>query len=349
VTPPGISLDAVHWPEITVGDDLGRRIGQIADLRDGDVVVLTSKVVSKAAGRVTTGVRSETITAETARLVARRGNTVIAKTRHGIVLAAAGVDASNTRPGTVVLLPTDPDETARELRTSIDAVSGCNVAVVITDTAGRAWRVGQTDIAIGCAGLQPVADLRGTADGFGRRLDVTMPATADEVAAAGDLVKGKATGCPVAVLHGLAAAVLPRGESGPGAAALIRDADGDLFGLGTREAGTAAVLHSDAEALSCFPTLSPEDDVPFEAVVTKDQRLVSVSVRRSGLAENRTWLVQVDVRGPEEPTGWFAAGQAVERTRGLAAAHRLVGTEAAGLAKTRRGWHTADCTQWRTA
>jgi coenzyme F420-0:L-glutamate ligase/coenzyme F420-1:gamma-L-glutamate ligase len=349
VTLTGISVDAVQWPEITVGDDLGRRIASIADLRDGDIVVLTSKVVSKAAGRVVTGARGDWIAAETSRVVAQRGDTVIAKTRHGLVLAAAGVDASNTRPGTVVLLPANPDEAARELRKRVDSAAGCNVAVVITDTAGRAWRVGQTDIAIGCAGLQPVADLRGTADGFGRRLDVTMPAIADEVAAAGDLVKGKATGCPVAVLRGLAAAVLPRGESGPGAAALVRDRDSDLFGLGTREAATAAVLRSDVEAVRCFPTLSPGDDVPFEAVESKGQTLVSVGVRRSGPTEDPTWLVQVDVRAPGDPTGWFAAGQVLERTRGLAAAHRLVGTEAPGLAHSRRGWRTVDCTQWRVA
>jgi coenzyme F420-0:L-glutamate ligase len=347
VTSPGISVTAVHWPEITAGDDLGERIATIPDLRDGDIVVLTSKVVSKAAGRMVRGCRSDWVSAETSRVVARRGETVIAKTRHGIVLAAAGVDASNAPPGTVVLLPEHPDEVASQLRERVAAVAGCNVAVVISDTAGRAWRVGQTDMAIGCAGLVPVADLRGTADSFGRRLDVTMPAIADEVSAAGDLVKGKVTGCPVAVVRGLGGAVMPRGQAGPGAAALIRDREGDLFGLGMREAATAAVLRGDAEALRCFPTPAGGDDVPFEAVVSAEQPLVSVDVRRSH--DPAGWLVQVDLRLPADNSRWFAAGQVVERTRVLAAANRLTGTEALHLAHPRRGWHTADCMQWRIA
>jgi coenzyme F420-0:L-glutamate ligase len=349
MTPGRISVAAVHWPEIPPGDDLSSRILATTDLQDGDIVVLTSKVVSKAVGRVVPGARSDWVSKETARVVARRGDTVIAQTRHGLVLAAAGVDASNTGQGTVVLLPEDPDEVARELRGRIAADTGRNVAVVVTDTAGRAWRVGQTDVAIGCAGLQPVADLRGTADTFGRRLDVTMPAIADEVAAAGDLVKGKATGCPLAVVRGLEAAVLPPGESGPGAAQLVRDSDDDLFGLGAREAARAAVLRDDPEALRSFPALSAGEDVPFESVALPDVPSVAITVRRFRAGSQSAWLVQADVRSPGDPNDWFAAGRVVERSRTLAAAHRLTGAAVPDLARARRGWRTADCTRWDIA
>lgn len=347
---PELSIVAVRWPEVATGDDLGERIIETADLLDGDVVVLTSKVVSKAAGRVVAGARNDWVTAETSRVVARRGDTVIAQTRHGLVLAAAGVDASNTLPGTVVLLPPDPDGTARGLRERIRSDAGRNVAVIITDTAGRAWRVGQTDLAIGCAGLQPVTDLRGTADSFGRRLDVTMPAIADELAAAADLVKGKVAGCPLAVVRGLAPAVLPTGEAGPGAADLIRAQADDLFGLGTREAAVAAALRGDSLELSHFPGLSAGEDVAFEAAAgSTDPEVVSISVRRSTLAQRPSWVVQVDVRSPGDGAGWFAAGQVVERSRTLAAAHRLAGADALNLAEAHAGWQTADCTRWRVA
>ena len=140
-------------PEITAGADLAALIAAAArDLRDGDIVVVTSKIVSKAEGRVVTASREEAIEAETARVVARRGATTIAQTRHGLVLAAAGVDESNTAPGTVVLLPEDPDESARRLRKSLHARTARTVGVVITDTMGRPWRSGQTDTAIGAAG-----------------------------------------------------------------------------------------------------------------------------------------------------------------------------------------------------
>jgi coenzyme F420-0:L-glutamate ligase len=343
-----ICVTAVRWPEISPGDDLSSRIRSTTDLQDGDIVVLTSKVVSKAAGRVFPGARADWVSRETSRVVARRGDTVIAQTRHGLVLAAAGVDASNTAADTVVLLPEDADRAAREVRGRIAADAGRNVAVVVTDTAGRAWRVGQTDIAIGCAGLHPVADLRGTADTFGRRLDVTMPAIADEVAAAGDLVKGKATGCPLAVVRGLEAAVLPSGECGPGAAALVRDNDADLFGLGAREAARAAALRDDPDALGAFPALSAGEDVPFESVALPDVPDVAVTVRRFGAGSQSTWLLQVDVRASGDES-WFAAGRVVERSRALAAAHRLVGAAAPDLAQPRRSWRTADCTRWSIA
>src|SRR5690348_6336265 len=152
-------------PEITAGADLAGLIADAAPgLADGDIVVVTSKIVSKAEGRVVRADREEAIDAETVRLVARRGATRIAETRQGLVLAAAGVDASNTPPGTVVLLPEDPDDSARRLRKAVQDRMGVRIGVLVTDTLGRPWRTGQTDAAIGAAGVAPLRDYRGTAD-----------------------------------------------------------------------------------------------------------------------------------------------------------------------------------------
>ena len=221
-------------PEVAAGADLGALIADaVGDLRDGDIVVVTSKIVSKAEGRTVHQDREAAIDAETVRVVARRGDARIVETRHGLVLAAAGVDASNTPAGTVVLLPEDPDESARRLRKALRARPGARVGVVVTDTLGRAWRVGQTDTAIGAAGVLPAIDYRGTQDSFGNSLEVTLAAVADEVAAAGDLVKRKASGVPVAVVRGLADLVTD--EDGPGAAALIRNSAEDMFRYGAAE------------------------------------------------------------------------------------------------------------------
>jgi coenzyme F420-0:L-glutamate ligase / coenzyme F420-1:gamma-L-glutamate ligase len=221
-------------PEIAAGADLARLISEGApDLRDGDIVVVTSKIVSKAEGRVIREDRERAIDGEAVRVVARRGQTRIVETRHGLVLAAAGVDSSNTAPGTVVLLPEDPDGTARRLRKALGERRGVSVGVIITDTMGRPWRTGQTDAAIGAAGLTPLRDHRGQADTFGNTLEVTLAAVADEIAAAADLVKGKTTGVPVAIVRGLAELVT--GPDGPGAAALIRPAAEDMFRLGAAD------------------------------------------------------------------------------------------------------------------
>ena len=166
-------------------------------------------------------------------MVARRGATTIAQTRHGLVLAAAGVDESNTAPGSVVLLPEDPDESARRLRKALHARTGRTVGVVITDTMGRPWRAGQTDNAIGAAGVAPVRDYRGESDTFGNILEVTVAAVADEIAAAADLVKGKSRGVPVAVVRGLADLVTE--QDGPGARELIRPAEEDMFRFGSAD------------------------------------------------------------------------------------------------------------------
>ena len=218
-------------PEVEPGTDLAALIaGTAGDLRDGDIVVVTSKIVSKAEGRVVRGDRQDAIDAETVRVVARRGDARIVETRQGLVLAAAGVDASNTPPGTVVLLPEDPDGSARRLRKALNDRRGITVGVIITDTLGRAWRIGQTDTAIGAAGVRPAIDYRGTEDSFGNALEVTLDAVADEIAAAGDLVKGKARQVPVAIVRGLADLVTP--DDGPGATALIRPPAEDMFRLG---------------------------------------------------------------------------------------------------------------------
>jgi coenzyme F420-0:L-glutamate ligase/coenzyme F420-1:gamma-L-glutamate ligase len=221
-------------PEVSAGSDLAALVaGAVPDLRDGDILVVTSKIVSKAEGRVLDVPRDQAIEAETARVVARRGATTIAQTRHGLVLAAAGVDESNTAPGTVVLLPEDPDESARRLRKALHTSTGLRIGVIITDTMGRPWRVGQTDTAIGAAGVTTALDYRGEADTFGNILEVTVAAVADEIASAADLVKGKALRIPVAVVRGLADLVTE--QDGPGARALVRPADEDMFRYGSAD------------------------------------------------------------------------------------------------------------------
>jgi len=221
-------------PEITAGAELA---GLIVDagpsLADGDILVITSKIVSKAEGRVVQADREQAIDAESVRVVARRGPTRIVETRHGLVLAAAGVDASNTPPGTVVLLPEDPDGSARRLRKALMDRLGVRIGVLITDTLGRPWRAGQTDAAIGAAGVAPLRDYRGTPDTFGVALEVSVAAVADELAGAADLVKGKAAGIPVAVVRGLADLVTE--ADGPGAQALIRPAAEDMFRYGSAD------------------------------------------------------------------------------------------------------------------
>ncbi len=227
-------LPVTGLPEITAGSDLAALIAEAArDLRQGDILVVTSKIVSKAEGRVVAADREQAIEAETVRVVARRGATTIAQTRHGLVLAAAGVDESNTAPGTVVLLPEDPDESARRLRKALHHRTGLSLGVILTDTMGRPWRAGQTDNAIGAAGVIPVRDLRGEADTFGNILEVTVAAVADEIAAAADLVKGKTAHVPVAVVRGLGGLVTE--QDGPGARAIIRPADEDMFRFGSAD------------------------------------------------------------------------------------------------------------------
>jgi coenzyme F420-0:L-glutamate ligase/coenzyme F420-1:gamma-L-glutamate ligase len=228
-------------PEIVPGDDLAAIIANAArrvGIEPGDILAVTSKIVSKAEGRIVQAAdREQAITDETVRIVATRehpgGVTRIVENRLGLVMAAAGVDASNTAEGTVLLLPLDPDASAAAIRTAVSAAIGGEVGVIITDTAGRPWREGQTDIAIGGSGVRLLDDLRGQLDAHGRRLDVTAPALGDELAAAADLVKGKASGIPVAVIRGLGGLLDP---DAAGARILVRPASDDLFSLGTAEA-----------------------------------------------------------------------------------------------------------------
>ncbi|MFD8025845.1 coenzyme F420-0:L-glutamate ligase [Streptomyces lavendulae] len=226
-------------PEVRPGDDLAALIaGTSPALRDGDVLLVTSKIVSKAEGRIVTAAsREEAIDAETVRVVARRGALRIVEDRRGLVMAAAGVDASNTAPGTVLLLPEDPDASAARIRAGLRELLSVDVGVIVTDTFGRPWRSGLTDVAIGAAGVRVLDDLRGGTDAHGNPLSATVVATADELAAAGDLVKGKAAGLPVAVVRGLGHV---RGE-GSSAQDLVRAPADDMFRLGTSEAVREAV------------------------------------------------------------------------------------------------------------
>ncbi|MFW6866567.1 coenzyme F420-0:L-glutamate ligase [Nocardioides sp. CPCC 206347] len=237
-------------PEITAGDDLGAIVLAAFGtdgLADGDILVVTSKVVSKAEGRVVEGDRERWIDVETMRLVARRGLTRIVRNRLGLTMAAAGVDASNVTAGTTVLLPEDPDASARALRAAVAERAGVNVGVLVTDTAGRAWREGQTDIAIGAAGVVVLESFVGRVDAHGNELAVTAPAVADEIASAVELAQGKLGSRPCAVLRGRPDLVLPADDHGTGASALIREDGADLFGYGAREAVVRAVGGADAD------------------------------------------------------------------------------------------------------
>ncbi|MFN8125764.1 MAG: coenzyme F420-0:L-glutamate ligase [Candidatus Nanopelagicales bacterium] len=246
VAPDGIG-------EITDATDLARvvaLVGATVDWPDGsrglaagDVVVITSKVVAKAEGRVRPlAEQAEAEADETLEVLAEvSGGSRIVRTRHGLVLAAAGIDRSNSAAETVVLLPLDPDRSARDLKSRLEeALDIGPLGIVISDTLGRAWRLGQTDTAIGAAGLTPLVDLAGSRDAGGAPLTVTAPAVADEVAAAADLVKGKAAARPVAFVRGLAHLVTA--DPGPGAAALIRPPEQDLFDQGSERARRSGMV-----------------------------------------------------------------------------------------------------------
>jgi coenzyme F420-0:L-glutamate ligase / coenzyme F420-1:gamma-L-glutamate ligase len=281
-------------PEVAAGDDLADFIARHAGpIAAGDIVVVSSKVVSKAEGRVIPAAggtgeaarseaarseagrseagrseagrseagrseagrseagRSEAIRSETVRVVAARGPTQIVQTRHGFVMAAAGVDASNVPAGTVLLLPEDPDESARGLRRALSERFRVQLGVIVTDTFGRPWRLGQTDLAIGAAGVRVLDDHRGRTDAHGNELAVTAPAHADELAAAAELVKGKVAQVPVAVVRGLASLVTT--EDGPGVRALVRPEDDDLFRLGSREAAREALRQTGRQDIADVP------------------------------------------------------------------------------------------------
>lgn len=219
-------------PEIKAGDDLAGMISEAADLADGDVVVVTQKIVSKAENAMVAVDPDDPLShkpvveQESVRVLRRRGDLVISETKHGFVCANAGVDRSNVDSNQAALLPDDPDRSARRIRDGIRARSGAEVGVIVSDTFGRPWRRGVADVAIGVAGVRPILDLRGTPDATGRELQVTEVAIVDELAAAAELVMGKTEGIPVAVIRGIDPAWL-----GPGSiqADLVRPPSEDLF------------------------------------------------------------------------------------------------------------------------
>jgi len=225
--------------EIAPGDDLalilGEALGPAAGehaLRDGDVLVVTQKVVSKAEGRLVEldhadeAAKVALVEAEAVRVLRRRGSLLITETTHGFICANAGIDLSNMADGTAALLPVDPDRSARRLRADLRRQLGVEVAVIISDTFGRTWRQGVTDVAIGSAGIIPVHDLRGTLDAMGRELVATEVCVIDELTGAADLVLGKASGTPAAVIRGCPAAWFGDGSV---LSDVVRRVDEDLF------------------------------------------------------------------------------------------------------------------------
>lgn len=261
--------------EIRAGDDLAQVVitTLAADPRGpllaGDIVVVTSKIVSKAAGlRHVAPDREAVVDTETAATVARRGPVRIVRTRSGLTLAGAGVDNSNVTRGEVLTLPPDPDATATELCHRLCEAVGGPVGVIVSDTAGRAWRLGQTDMAVGAAGVQVLDDYNGRVDPYGNELRVTARAVADEIAAAADLVKEKVAGRPVAVVRGLPGLLVDH----EGAASVIRPLDEDMFGRGTREAVLAAVLAAVGRSEAYERIVGLEGDALVEAVLTQSGR-----------------------------------------------------------------------------
>ncbi|MEI6624408.1 MAG: coenzyme F420-0:L-glutamate ligase [Actinomycetes bacterium] len=269
----GPGLQSVRWPDGSVG------------LQPGDIVVVTSKIVSKAEGRIENAVdREAAIDRESVRTVATRatatGTTRIVQTRHGFVMAAAGVDASDTAAGTIVLLPTDPDQSARTLRDALSRDQRISqLGVLITDTMGRPWREGVTDVTIGACGVTVLHDHRGSLDRFGNELTMTVTAIADEVAAAAELATPKAAGLPVAVVRGLATFVSESTDTttcadGPapelGARALVRSADADLFRMGTREAIDLGRSLGRQEAVEVRRTVRKFTDEPVPTALIRE-------------------------------------------------------------------------------
>ncbi|PYC75765.1 coenzyme F420-0:L-glutamate ligase [Micromonospora arborensis] len=332
---------------VTEGDDLAAVIATAAPwLRDGDVLVVTSKIVSKAEGRLVDvpadgperlAARDEVLAGETVRVVASRGPTRIVQTQHGFVMASAGIDASNVDKTQLVLLPVDPDASARALRDALRERYDLDVAVIISDTMGRPWRNGLTDVALGVAGMPAIRDHRGEVDPYGNELQLTQMAVVDELAGAGELIKGKCDQVPVAVVRGYFSATNP--DDAGGARALVRDAAQDLFSLGTAEARAAGL--ADAATLADGRGPTPVDLTAVRraidavaGVVTPGTvfTLVDEAEVRAGLvAEMPGWpdgaaLVLGSAPTPVEPIGLVRFGADLHRLRVALAAEGVGST-----------------------
>ncbi|MFY1700532.1 coenzyme F420-0:L-glutamate ligase [Micromonospora sp. WMMA1923] len=333
--------------DVTEGDDLATMIGNAAPwLRDGDVLVVTSKIVSKAEGRLVDvpadgperiAARDEVLAAETARVVATRGATRIVQTHHGFVLAAAGIDASNVAKTRLVLLPVDPDASARALRAALRQRYDLDVAVIVSDTMGRPWRNGLTDVALGVAGMAALRDHRGEVDPYGNELSLTQMAVVDELAGAAELVKGKCDQVPVAVVRGYLNATRTDADPDAGASTLIRDAALDLFSLGTAEAKAAglrqaATLPDRHEAAPVDPAAvrraiavvadSVAPGTTF-TLVTDDQVRAELVAAVPGWPAGAATLVLGSPATPVEPADLIRFGADLQRLRTALAAEQV--------------------------
>ncbi len=225
-----IPVDGI--PEVKPGDVIAELVAAGATLLDGDVVVVTQKIVSKAEGRLIAVdpddplSHKQAVLEESVRVLRRRGDLVMTETRHGFICANAGIDLSNVERGFAALLPVDPDRSARRIRDGLRAAANVEVAVIVSDTFGRTWRRGLTDVAIGCAGIAAIVDLRGTEDAIGRQLQVTEVCVADELAGAAELVMGKSEGIPVAIVRGVNAGWLRESSV---RREIVRNPQEDLF------------------------------------------------------------------------------------------------------------------------
>ncbi|GIH12033.1 coenzyme F420-0:L-glutamate ligase [Rugosimonospora africana] len=326
--------------DVRPGDDLAALItGAAPWLENGDVLVVTSKIVSKSEGRLVAvpadgperdAARAVALAGETVRTVARRGGTQIVQTRHGFVMAAAGIDASNVDREHLVLLPIDSDASARTLRAALRDRYRLDVAIIVSDTMGRPWRSGLTDVALGAAGIDALHDYRGETDAYGNELHLTQMAIIDELAASAELVKGKYDQVPVAVIRGLHAT---GAEDGQGAAVLVRGAEHDLFSLGTAEA-RADGLRTAAEL--------PDLEHFADALVTDDLLATATASATAAATASATVSVSAGLAEPGFLEVPVKAGLPAGTARALVP-HVPAGSGPAALARAGAGIHRLRC------